>query len=75
MENMDTLISMKMIISSILFSLIGLSIFVVGFFLFDKATPYRLWAEIVEKQNTALAIVVGSVSVALGLIISAAMHG
>jgi uncharacterized membrane protein YjfL (UPF0719 family) len=66
---------MKAIISSILFSGIGLGIFVVGFFLFDKVTPYRLWAEIVEKQNQALAIVVASISIALGLIISAAMHG
>ena len=37
--------------------------------------PYDLWAEIVEKRNVALAIVVGAMCIAIGLIVSAAVHG
>jgi hypothetical protein len=38
-------------------------------------TPYRLWDELCEKKNVALAIVVGSMCIAIGLIVSAAVHG
>ena len=60
---------------SILFALIGVMIFWITFVIIDKLTPYDLWAEIVEKKNMALAIVVGSMCIAIGLIVSAAVHG
>jgi hypothetical protein len=34
-----------------------------------------LWAEIVEQKNVALAVVVGSGAIALGLIIGSAIQG
>jgi uncharacterized membrane protein YjfL (UPF0719 family) len=43
--------------------------------LVDKLTPYKLWEEIVEKKNIALAIVVGSMCIAIGMIVAAAVHG
>ncbi|MBP6763779.1 MAG: DUF350 domain-containing protein [Rubrivivax sp.] len=60
---------------SILFALIGVGIFWLCFVIIDKLTPYDLWAEIIEKRNTALAIVVGAMCIAIGLIVSAAVHG
>jgi uncharacterized membrane protein YjfL (UPF0719 family) len=60
---------------SILFALVGVLIFWISFVIVDKLTPYDLWEEIVEKQNLALAIVVGSMCIAIGLIVSAAVHG
>ena len=60
---------------SILFALIGVGIFWLCFVLIDKLTPYDLWAGIIEKKNLALAIVVGSMCIAIGLIVSAAVHG
>ena len=38
-------------------------------------TPYDLWAEIIEKKNVALAIVVGAMCIAIGMIVAAAVHG
>jgi len=64
-----------LVLNSVVFSLIGLVIFCVGFMVIDKLTPYNLWQELVEKRNTALAIVVGSVSIGVCLIIAAAVHG
>ncbi len=63
------------IISSVLYSVIGMATFVFGFWLFDRLTPYKLWHEIVEQKNVALAIVVGSGAIALGIIIGSAIHG
>ena len=60
---------------SILFAIIGVAIFWISFVIVDKITPYNLWEEIVEKKNTALAIVVGAVCIAIGMIVAAAVQG
>jgi len=59
---------------SILYALIGVLIFWICFIVVDKLTPYDLWAEIVEKKNVALSIVVGARCIAIGMIVSAAIH-
>jgi putative membrane protein len=63
------------IVGSILFALIGVAIFWICFVIVDKITPYHLWDQIVEKKNVALAIVVGSMCIAIGMIVAAAVHG
>ena len=63
------------IVGSVLYALIGVLIFWISFILVDKLTPYRLWDEIIEKKNLALAVVVGSMCIAIGLIVAAAVHG
>lgn len=60
---------------SMLFALMGVLIFWICFVIIDKLTPYDLWSEIVEKKNTALAIVVAAMCIAIGLIVSAAVQG
>jgi uncharacterized membrane protein YjfL (UPF0719 family) len=62
-------------IGSMLFALMGVFVFWVCFLIIDKLTPYHLWGEIVEKKNVALAIVVGSMCIAIGLIVAASVHG
>lgn len=59
---------------SILYALIGVMVFWISFLIVDKLTPFDLWREICEKKNVALAIVVGSMCIAIGLIVSAAIH-
>jgi len=60
---------------SMLYALIGVAVFWICFVIVDKLTPYKLWEEIVEHKNVALAIVVGSVALAIGQIVAAAIHG
>lgn len=72
---MGELINMKYIVGSAVYSLFGLFVFIVGFILFDKATPGNMWKEIIEEKNTALAILVGAVAIGISLIISSAIHG
>lgn len=62
-------------IGSILYALIGVVVFWLSFLVLDKLTPYKLWEEIVEKQNVALGIVVGSMALGICLIVAAAIHG
>ena len=63
------------IFGSVLYALIGVVDLLAVLRLVDKITPYNLWDEIVEKKNMALAIVVGAMCIAIGMIVAAAVHG
>ncbi|HMS04662.1 MAG TPA: DUF350 domain-containing protein [Burkholderiaceae bacterium] len=61
---------------SIVFALIGVAVFWLSFLLIDKLTPsYRLWEEIIDKQNRALAMVVAAMCLGISIIVAAAIHG
>ena len=62
-------------IGSIVYALVGVLVFLICFIVVDKLTPYRLWDQIVEEKNVALAIVVGAIAIAIGMIVAAAIHG
>ena len=61
-------------LGSMLYALIGVVIFWVCFVIVDKITPYDLWAEIVERQNKALALVVAAMCLGISIIVAAAIH-
>ena len=62
------------VVTSLVFALMGVAIFWLCFLIIDKITPYDLWGEIVEKQNVALALVVAAMSLGICIIIAAAIH-
>lgn len=63
------------LVTSVLFSLVGIAVFALAFFVISKVTPFSLRKEIEEDQNTALGVMIGSIIIGLSLIISAAIHG
>ena len=62
------------VLSSLVFALMGVIVFWLCFVIIDKITPYDLWGEIVEKQNVALALVVAAMSLGICVIVAAAIH-
>ena len=62
------------LLSSLLYSFIGVFIFWISFLIIDKLTPYHLWKEIIEEKNTALAVVVGGIAIGICIIVAAAIH-
>ena len=62
------------LINSIVYALLGIIIFVAGFIIVDKLTPYDLWKQLVEDKNQALATVVGAAALGVCIIIAAAIH-
>ena len=69
-------INMRAIIESLIFSGIGIAVLVLAFLAIDMPNRnYHLWHQIVEKQNIALAILMGAFAIAIALIISADVHG
>jgi uncharacterized membrane protein YjfL (UPF0719 family) len=61
-------------VNALVYALLGIVLFVVSFALMEKITPYSLWKEIIEEHNTALAILVGLMSLGMCIIIAAAVH-
>jgi uncharacterized membrane protein YjfL (UPF0719 family) len=62
------------LVAAAVFALLGIVVLCLSFVVLDRLTPYSLWAEIVERQNTALATFIGLVLLAIGIIIAAAIH-
>jgi putative membrane protein len=64
----------KYVIASVVFSLVGILILGICFWIFEKVTPENIWKEIIEKQNIALAIVSVAFMIAMAIIIGSAIH-
>jgi uncharacterized membrane protein YjfL (UPF0719 family) len=62
------------LIGSIVYSVIGIFLVGLAFFIVDKITPYDLWKELVESRNQALATVVAAFVLAIAIIVAAAIH-
>ena len=60
--------------AAIVFALLGIAVFVGAFVVLDRLTPYRLWKEIIDDHNTALAILIGAIALGLSIIVAAAIH-
>lgn len=61
-------------LSTLVYSVIGLLVFAASLWIMDKVTPFSIQKEIEQDQNTALAIIMGSVFISLAIIIQAAMR-
>jgi putative membrane protein len=67
-------VNMSSLLNALVYSVLGILIFVLAFLIIDKMTPYHLWKEIVEDKNVALAILIGALSIGMCIIIAAAVH-
>ena len=65
--------NINVIANSIIYAFLGVVIFCISFYVVDRLTPFNLWKELVEKQNTALAIVVGFAALGICVIVAAAI--
>ena len=70
----SALLSTDVLLATVVYTGIGLVVFVAGFWLWDKATPVDLWGEVC-RGNQAVAILAAGVAIGLALIISSAIHG
>jgi putative membrane protein len=61
--------------SALVYSIFGIVVLVVAFWIIEMITPDNLWKEIIEKQNKALAIIAAAFILAIAIIISSAIHG
>lgn len=64
----------KYVLASLVYSLVGILILGISFWIWEKITPENIWKEILEKQNLALAVVAAAFMISLAIIISSAIH-
>lgn len=63
------------LVGSLVYSLLGVVFVVLAFIVIDKLTPYNLWKELIENKNQALATVLAAMTLAIAIIVAAAIHG
>ena len=71
---MDQVLRLRDIVASLVYSVIGLGLFWAAVMLFDKMTPGDFWTEILQKQNTAVAIVVAALAIGISIIVGLSIH-
>ena len=63
------------LIGALIYSLIGIALFGLAFFIIVKIAPFSIRKEIEEDQNIALGIIIAAVIIGLSLIIGAGVGG
>jgi uncharacterized membrane protein YjfL (UPF0719 family) len=64
-----------LLIETLAFTLLGLILFALAFWIIVKVSPFSIRKEIEDDQNIALGIVIAAVIIGISLIVSAAIHG
>lgn len=69
------MIDVEVLVSTAVYTLFGLVVFGIAFLVMIKLAPFSVRKEIEVDQNTALAVVMGSVIIGLSIIIAASVGG
>jgi uncharacterized membrane protein YjfL (UPF0719 family) len=64
-----------LVVETLAFTIVGLVLFALAFWIIVKVSPFSIRKEIEEDQNMALGIVIAAVIIGIALIVSAAVHG
>lgn len=72
---MDLNPALRALLSTAGYTAFGLVMFALAFWVMTKLVPFSIRKEIEEDQNTALAILIGSMILGLALIIASTIHG
>jgi len=69
------LLEVESILGALIYSIIGIVLFALAFFVIVKVSPFSIRKEIEVDQNTSLGIIIGAVILGISMIISAAVQG
>ena len=59
----------------VVFSMVGIVLFIGCLYLIEKLTPFSIHHEIIEEHNTSVGIVLGAIIIGMAMIISASVLG
>jgi uncharacterized membrane protein YjfL (UPF0719 family) len=62
------------LLNALIFTGLGIAIFLIAFSLVVKLWPIDLWKEIAQERNVAAAILAGAVALGIAWIIATTMH-
>jgi putative membrane protein len=58
-----------------LFSLLGIAMFGIAFWLITRLAPFSIRKELEQDHNTSIAIVIAAVIIGIAIIVASAIHG
>ena len=67
--------SLPLLLNSLLYAGVGIVVYENDNNILDLLTPGKLWEEINQKQNRAVATFAAGAAIGLGIIVAAAIHG
>lgn len=65
----------KQLVNTLVFTVLGLVLFALAFWLMELVTPFSIRKELEEDQNVAVAIVMASVVIGISLVLLGALAG
>ena len=63
------------LLAVVVFSLVGIIVFIGGLYLLERMTPFSIHREIIDEHNTSVGIVLGAIIIGMSLIIAASVLG
>ena len=67
-------LGLKFLVSTVDYSFLGLFLFMAALYIIEKVTHFSVQTKVVKEGNVAVALVVGSMIIAMGIIVSAAIR-
>ena len=67
-------LGLQYLISTVVYSILGFILFILAMYVVEKITPFSVTKKVVQEGNNAVAIVVASMVIAMGLIVASAIH-
>ncbi|MFN2532604.1 MAG: DUF350 domain-containing protein [Pyrinomonadaceae bacterium] len=64
-----------LVLQTLVFALMGIVIFAIAFWAIVKVSPFSVRKEIEEDQNVAMAVLIGSIIIAIAIVLAAAIQG
>jgi putative membrane protein len=64
-----------LLIETLAFTILGLILFAVAFWIIKMVLPFSIRKEIEDDQNISLGIIIASIIIGIALIVAAAIHG
>lgn len=61
------------IVSTLVYSVIGIVVFMGTFFIVEKLTPFSIRKQLVEEKNVAIGIVMGALVLGIAMLISSSI--
>lgn len=65
----------KQLVNTLVFTVLGLALFALAFWLMELVTPFSIRKELEEDQNVAVAIVMAAVIIGISLVLLGALAG
>lgn len=75
LSRVRSLLGLEHILAVLVYSTIGILVMVLSFSIIDWLHPRDIWGEIADKQNRAMAIMIGCMMLGIAIIIAAAVAG